>query len=70
MENARTLFHKFFRRMQAGMVFWNFVPGIGITNTTPVRPNFESLFAFWNLSQKKNNPGKTISYRYHTHPFL
>jgi hypothetical protein len=28
---------------------------IGITNTTPVWLNFGSLFAFWNLFQKKHS---------------
>jgi hypothetical protein len=34
-----------------------FFPGTGITNTTPLPPNFGSLFAFQNLFQKKNNVG-------------
>jgi hypothetical protein len=32
-------------------------PGIGISNTTPLRPNFGSLFAFRNLFQNKNSVG-------------
>jgi hypothetical protein len=32
-----------------------FFPGIGITNTTSLRPIFGSLFVFWNLFQKKNS---------------
>jgi hypothetical protein len=34
-----------------------FVPGIGITNTTPLRPNSGSFFAFWNLFQKIDGAG-------------
>jgi hypothetical protein len=34
--------------------------GIGITNSTPLRPNFWPLFAFRNLSQKKNGAGLTF----------
>jgi hypothetical protein len=30
-----------------------FFLGIGVTNTTPVQPNFESPFAFWNPFQKE-----------------
>jgi hypothetical protein len=40
----------------------SFFPCIGITKTTPLRPNFGSLFAFWNLFQKKNSAAYT-----HTH---
>jgi hypothetical protein len=31
----------------------NAFPGVGITNTTPLLPNFGSLFVFQNLFQKK-----------------
>jgi hypothetical protein len=30
-------------------------PGICISNTTPLRPNFGPLFAFRNLFEKKNS---------------
>jgi hypothetical protein len=44
----------FLRRAQAGTAFRNlFYPGIGITNTTPLRPNFGSLFAFRNFFERK-----------------
>jgi hypothetical protein len=33
-----------------------FFPYIGITNTTPLLPNFGPLFAFRNLFRKKNSP--------------
>jgi hypothetical protein len=34
-----------------------FFPGIGMTKTTPVRPNLGSFLAFRNLYQKKNIAG-------------
>jgi hypothetical protein len=34
--------------------------GTGITNTTLLLPNIESLFAFQNFLQKKNSPEKSI----------
>lgn len=34
-----------------------FPPDIGITNTTPLGPNFGPLFAFQNLFQEKNSGG-------------
>jgi hypothetical protein len=49
-ESASTSFRKFFlTRTQAGTAFHNLLPGIGITNTTPLRPNFGSLYALQNL---------------------
>jgi hypothetical protein len=36
---------------QSGILF----PGIGITNTTPLPPNYGSHFAFRNLFQKKSS---------------
>jgi len=46
-KSTGTSFRKFFLRMtQVGTAFRNpFFPGIGITNTTPLRRNFGSLFA-------------------------
>jgi hypothetical protein len=44
-----------FLRTQSGKPFRNLIPGVGITNTTPLRPNFGSLFTFLNLFQKKND---------------
>jgi hypothetical protein len=32
-----------------GMAFQNLLPGISITNTLPLWPNFGLLYAFWNL---------------------
>jgi hypothetical protein len=54
-EHARTPFRKLFlKRTQTGTGFWNPVfPGVGITNTTCLRPNFGSLFVFQKLFQKK-----------------
>jgi hypothetical protein len=50
MEHTRTPSRKFLlRRAQA------FFHGIGITNTAPLQLNFGSLFAFWNLFQKKES---------------
>jgi hypothetical protein len=57
MECAGTPFLKFFlRTTQAGTAFTNlYFPGVGVTNTTPLRPNFGSLFAFRKVFQKKNS---------------
>jgi hypothetical protein len=53
MEWARMPFQKFFlRRMLPVTVFWNFFPGISITNSC-LRPNFGSLYAFQNLLFRK-----------------
>jgi hypothetical protein len=49
-EHAGTPFRKFFPEGRKPEPFY---PGTGITNTTPLRPNFGSLFAFRNLFQIK-----------------
>jgi hypothetical protein len=51
------LCRKFFlRTTQAGTAFRNF---FGITNTTPLRPNFGPLYALRNHFLKKNSPDYT-----------
>jgi hypothetical protein len=55
-ENAGTSFRKLSGRKperRSGTLF----PGIGITNTIPLRPIFLSLCAFRNLFFKKNSAG-------------
>jgi hypothetical protein len=46
-------FWKFFsegRKLE--QCFRTFFPGFVITNTTPLQPNFGSLFSFWNILKK------------------
>jgi hypothetical protein len=64
-ECARMPFQKFFlRRMQAGTVFRNpFFPGIGISNTIPLQPNFGSLYISGLFKKKK----ALVTYIYTTH---
>jgi hypothetical protein len=50
-------------------VFRNLYSGIGITNTNPLRPNFEPFFAFRNHFQKTNSAA-CRSYLFHTYIYM
>jgi hypothetical protein len=64
MERTGTLFRNhFLRETQPGMAFRNFFPDIGVINTTPLRPNFGSVFAFRGNFQKKSSAASATLYR-------
>jgi hypothetical protein len=53
-------FQNFFFKMHARMASGTFFfPGIGVSNTTALRPIFGSLFVFWNRLFKKNSAALT-----------